>query len=246
MTPDTIKAFQAHAELCYPRESCGVVLMFEGAEIYKPCHNIAEAEDHFAICPIDYANAEDMGEITHIVHSHPAVAPIPSEADRVGCTASGLPWVIVNWPTGNWAEYQPDGYVAPLLGREFAYGVLDCYTLIQDYYKRACGIRLPDFEHQAHFWKQGVPLYEMNYEQAGFYVVDTPQQHDMLILMVGATIANHGVIYLGNGTILHHLMNRLSTVDVYGGYFQKVTVKILRHKEIGTAPAITPEAACAL
>ena len=157
-----------------------------------------------------------------------------------------MPWIIVNWPTGQIHTFAPTGFVAPLLGREFSYGVLDCYTLIQDYYARACGITLPDFEHTAHFWETGVPLYENNFSKAGFHVVDTPQQHDVILMMVGASVANHGGIYLGNGQVLHHLMRRLSANDVYGGYFQKVTVKYLRHADASTIPAITPEAACAL
>ena len=133
-----------------------------------------------------------------------------------------------------------------LVGREFCYGVLDCYTLIQDYYARACGITLPDFEHQAHFWETGVPIYDDNFAKAGFSVVSEPQQHDVVLMMVASQVANHGAIFLGNGQILHHLMHRLSTNDVYGGYFHKVTVKFLRHKDAASIAPITPEAACGL
>jgi proteasome lid subunit RPN8/RPN11 len=246
MTPDILQAIRDHAEQCYPKESCGVVITAGGTESYLPCRNIADDDDHFCIHPGDYAAAEDAGEIVRVVHSHPNMPPLPSDADRVGCEATGVPWIIVNWPTGNWHEFAPVGFHAPLVGREFHYGVLDCYTLIQDYYARACGITLPDFEHQDHFWESGVPLYEQNFAKAGFEVVDTPQQHDVLLLMVGATVANHGAVFVRDGLILHHLMHRLSSVDVYGGYFHKVTVKVLRHKDVASIAPITPEAACAL
>ena len=35
---------------------------------------------------------------------------------------------------------------------------------------------------------------------------------------------------LGDGLILHHLQGRLSSRDVYGGYWQKITTHILRHR----------------
>jgi proteasome lid subunit RPN8/RPN11 len=246
MNESILQAIRDHARDCYPRESCGVVVAQDGGDTYLPCRNIAESDDHFCIHPGDYAAAADFGEITYVVHSHPDVPPMPSDADKVGCEASGVPWLIVNWPTGQIHEFAPSGYAAPLMERSFHYGVLDCYTLIQDYYRRVCGIVLPDFEHQEHFWETGVPLYEDNFAKAGFVPVDEMQQHDVLLMMVGARVANHGAVYVGDNLILHHLMHRLSGKDVYGGYWQKVTVRVLRHKDIATAPAITTEDACGL
>jgi proteasome lid subunit RPN8/RPN11 len=244
MDASTLQAIRDHAQAEYPRESCGVVVVRKGRERYAPCRNTAAGNDHFSIHPEDYAAAEEDGEITRIIHSHPNVPPAPSDADKVGCEASGIPWGIVNWPTGIYAEFEPSGYRAPLIGRDFSYGVLDCYSLIQDYY-RALGIALPDFDHPDYFWENGGNLYEENFGKAGFYVVDSVEPHDVILMMVGATVANHGAVYIGNNQIVHHLMHRLSSRDVYGGYFQKMTVRILRHKDISTITT-TPEEVCEL
>jgi cell wall-associated NlpC family hydrolase len=43
-------------------------------------------------------------------------------------------------------------------------------------------------------------------------------------------VPNHVAIYIGDNKILHHVQGRLSSRDVYGSYYQKVTAKILRHE----------------
>ncbi|MDR3427935.1 Mov34/MPN/PAD-1 family protein [Silvimonas sp.] len=154
MKKTTLEAIKAHAIRDYPREACGLVVVIRGRERYVPCANTAPGTDHFRLAPEDYAAAEALGEITTVVHSHPDSNPEPSEADKVGCEASGLPWLIVGVArngagepeTTALASFAPSGYEAPLVGRSFHHGVLDCYSLIRDWYRRERGISLPDFE----------------------------------------------------------------------------------------------------
>ena len=40
-----------------------------------------------------------------------------------------------------------------------------------------------------------------------------------------ADVPNHAGIYLGDNVILHHVQGRLSSRDVYGGYFIQSTAK---------------------
>lgn len=229
--PDSILAeIRAHAEREYPRESCGLVVIRRGKRRYIPCRNIAEKNEHFVIHPEDQAAAEDSGAVVMVAHSHPNLPPIPSEADLIGCEKSGVPWLIVSWPTGAMHEFAPSGYSAPLIGRQFSHGVLDCYSLIQDYYKQELSVDLPDFERPDEWWLKGQNLYLEGFGVAGFVRVDEPQKHDVLLMQVGSQVPNHGAIYLGDGCILHHQMNRLSSRDVYGGWYQKVTTHVLRHR----------------
>lgn len=228
-----IDDIRAHAEAEYPRESCGVVVVRKGRERYIPCRNIAESNEHFVIHPEDYAAAEDMGEVTMIVHSHPNVPPIPSDADLVGCERSGLPWMIINWPTGAVYEFKPSGYKAPLYGRQFSHGVLDCYAFIRDYYREILAIELPEFDRADEWWLKGQNLYLDNFEAAGFVrVFDEPRKHDGLLMQVASEVPNHAAVFLGDGNIGHHQGGRLSSKDVFGGWYRKITTHVLRHRSL--------------
>ena len=234
MTPATAKAIREHARDTYPLECCGVVLIQQGREYYRPCHNVALGADQFHIDPHDYADAEDAGDIVQIVHSHCNVSPDPSQADLVSCEQSGLPWAIVNWPTGEIREFVPTHYKAPLIGRVFSHGVLDCYSIIRDYYQEMLHITIPNFERHDDWWLHDEDLYKNNFALAGFSEIAFEQLklHDVILMQLRSPTANHGAVYVGDGIILHHPMNRLSGRDVYGGFWQKITTHYLHHKDV--------------
>jgi proteasome lid subunit RPN8/RPN11 len=233
--PHFADALAAHAAQCMPHECCGLVVRSNGSLAYWPCANAApagHAQDYFVLEPADWAAAEDAGEIVAVCHSHPNSDANPSEADLVMCQRSGLPWFVIGWPSGVIKVAQPDGYAAPLVGRNFFHGVLDCYTLLQDYYQRTLAITLPHYTRNDNWWKLGQDLYTTQFASAGFVQVDAPPQlHDVLLMQVHSDVANHAAVYLGDGKILHHLHSRLSCEDVYGGYWERHTVTVLRHSQ---------------
>jgi len=49
-------------------------------------------------------------------------------------------------------------------------------------------------------------------------------------------VPNHAGVYLGDGIMLHHLYGRLSSRDVYGGYWREVTRLTLRHESAKLGP----------
>jgi proteasome lid subunit RPN8/RPN11 len=221
-----------HADECAPRECCGLVVIKKGKRQYIKCRNIADNGNDFAIHPEDYADAEDSGKIVMVVHSHPRSNPLPSDADLIGCEQSGVEWAIIAGITKEIHTFKPSGYVQPLLGREFVHGVLDCYSFIYDYYDQVLGIKLPQYERKHNWWLEGQNLYLDNFEAAGFYEVDDLQYGDMILMKVGSPVPNHGAVYIGDGKIEHHQTMRLSSRDVYGGWYQKITSHIMRHKEM--------------
>lgn len=222
-----------HAQAEFPREACGLVV--DGA--YVPCHNTATGTDHFALNPHDYAAAEDRGTVQAVFHSHPNASANPSPADRAACEASGLPWHILGWPSGVWGYCAPCGYEAPLIGRPFYHGVLDCYSLIRDWYRRERGIALPDFARENDWWQRGGNLYVEHFAEAGFARIEAHAlaEGDVILMQVCADVPNHGAIYLGCDVILQHLCGRLSGREVYGGYWRKHSTHWLRY--VGAADA---------
>lgn len=234
MNEKTLQDMREHAAQEYPRECCGVVIVVRGKERYVPCRNMADTKEHFVMNPEDYAAAEDLGEVLAIVHSHCNLPPIPSQPDLVGCELSGKPWVIVSWPTGNVYAFEPSGYKAPLIGREFHHGVLDCYALCRDYYKERLGIELPDFPREYEWWLKGQNLYLDNFEEAGFVRVDpsTLREHDAILMQLASPAPNHAAIYIGDNLVLQHVMHRLSSRDVYGGWYRKCAVAVVRHRSL--------------
>lgn len=233
-----LSKIMAHAAQEQPRECCGLIVQAKNPLsdelIYRPCHNLATAIEHFILDPTDYAQAEDAGDIIAVVHSHIYVSAEPSAADLVGIEKSSLPWLIVNWPTGVWTMTEPQKAAVsiPLEGREFVHGVHDCYGIVRDYY-RELGIVLADYHRQGEWWLDGQALYRNNFSAEGFIEVpmETMQPHDVLLMQVRSpAVENHAAIYLGNNTILHHLMNSLSCKTTYEAYWQRHTTAVLRHR----------------
>jgi proteasome lid subunit RPN8/RPN11 len=222
-----------HSQAVFPEESCGLVAVVKGRKKYFPCRNLAETpHEHFVLDPAQYAEVEDQGEIVAVVHSHPKVNPAPSQADRVACEKSGLPWHIVNPQTAEWGYCEPEGFELPYVGREFVFGVVDCYTLCRDWYNREFGLNLKDYDRRDQFWLKGDNLYVDNFANEGFHKIpfEELQYGDAILMQIESPLPNHAAIYLGEQLILHHLQGRLSSRDLYGGYYAKSTACVLRHE----------------
>jgi len=243
MNPATLDAFRAHAVADYPREACGLVVVVKGRERYLACRNLATTpSEHFVLAAEDYADAEEAGEIVAVMHSHPDAPARASEGDRVACEASGLPWWIVSVTpgadgppqAGELSCIEPGGYEAPLVGRPFHHGVLDCWTLCRDWYAREWGLVLPDPVRHDNWWDDGCSdLYTENLAAAGFAPVAAGdiQCGDLILMQIRSRnlVPNHAGIYLGDGLMLHHMYGRLSSRDVYGGYWLENTRLVARH-----------------
>ncbi len=227
------EAALAHAKDQDPKESCGLLLNIKGKERYYPCRNLSmTAFQCFIIDPEDYIRADNTGDIIAVIHSHPVTPPVPSQSDKVACEQSGLVWHIVNPKTESWGYLEPTGYKAPILGREWAWGVTDCYTLVRDWYKEKLNINLIDWHRPTtleEFNKN--PMFEKCAEETGFRELRSDEKlinGDLLFMSILSNNLNHVAIFV-DGDVLHHLTDRLSCIEPYSEWLLKCTGKRLRY-----------------
>ena len=232
ITEKILEQIKTHVNSSPAREICGLIVSHKRKNFYVPCTNVSQGENEFVIDPVEFADISDKYKILAAVHSHIGINPKPSQADLIEIERNNLPYLIMNYPLNTWTYTEPSGYKAPLVGRPFVHGITDCYALLVDYYKQELKLDINDYARNHEWWLKGDNLYLENYEDAGFVKVDTLQKHDVIIMQVASPVPNHCAIYLGDNVILQHVMGRVSSRDVYGGYWQKITSIIVRHKSL--------------
>lgn len=122
------------------------------------------------------------------------------------------------------------------VGREFNFGTTDCYSLVRDFYKNEFDIELRDYARYYGFWNDNNNLYMDNFRKEGFYLLDDTDESqfgDVFLIALGCSIASHAAIYVGERKILHHVQDRLSSIDRYMGVYKNCTLARIRHKNIG-------------
>jgi proteasome lid subunit RPN8/RPN11 len=237
MIPDIfsplLPAFQDHARSAMPNEACGLVVNGK----YIRCKNAHEdATRYFAIEAKDYMRAEKKGPVQLVFHSHTDFASDFSPHDIKSCKRSNVPWLMYAVGANSWSYADPTGN-APYLGRQWAYGIYDCYSLVRDYYKREFAIQLDDYDRGDEFewtspeWR----MFEKNFQAQGFIDAEGPaQKGDVLLMQLQAQFANHvGIIADPPRNIFYqHLLGRLSEENIFGGYWAKHTNRLLRHRSM--------------
>ena len=222
-----------HAKDQDPKEAVGLLLNVKGKQRYYPCQNLAITNhQEFILNPEDYVKADNLGEIIGIVHSHPITPPTPSQADRISCEHSNLPWYIVNPKTEQWADLKPEGYRPQLCGRPWVWGITDCWSLVRDWYKEEKNIELIDYERSMtpeEFLEN--PLFEKYAKNTGFRELandEALKKGDVLLMSILHPTLNHVAIFLGD-MVLHHLADRLSCKEPYSEWLLKCTGKRYRY-----------------
>lgn len=222
-----------HFKQEYPREGCGAIGVTKGKSHWFPCKNVSEDDNDFIMDSSDYIKASLKSDIVAIVHSHPDTTEEPSEADIKMCNSLNLDSYIFSWPEGKMHHLKPFREEVPLLGREYEFGVLDCWQVVIDYFK-TLDIEIKRDMFEDDWWEKGLNYFDdligpYNFEE----VTDgSIEKNNVLLFNIRSTIPNHCGVYLGNDKFLHHAENRLSCREnLTSSLWGKNKYKILRHKK---------------
>jgi len=228
----TIADALEHAGTCQPLESCGVVTA-DGSFI--PIPNLATEPGHFIMDRRMFCRVDVKRKARAIVHSHVGYPPVAGDSDRSMCEKSGLPWIIISWPDGHWNMIEPEGWKAPLVGREWQWGSHDCYTLCRDALQSYTGILVPEHSGDWMFWRHGRNLIVEGFQRTGFISLPLgtpPRQCDIFGMAISSEVVNHLAVFLEPDRILHQLYRKLSVRETYGGLWLDRTRLHLRHERL--------------
>ncbi|HHJ2655121.1 TPA: C40 family peptidase, partial [Escherichia coli] len=143
----------------YPNEACGFLVRTNGDKYrFMEARNVSEnPQNTFVMHVDDIIAAEDAGDVIAIWHSHTDESAEASDADRAGCEATEVPWMILAIRKNvegdapfHFSEMNvitPDGFEMPYLGRPYVFGVFDCWMLCRDYLKREFNVELNPNAH---------------------------------------------------------------------------------------------------
>ncbi len=229
---DYIDDIKKHFEEEYPREGCGILSVKKVKKVWTPCKNLAEDEEDFVIDSTEFLRVKRTSDIIAIVHSHPDASPEPSEGDIKYCNTLGIPYYIFSYPEMDLHVLEPKVNTTELYGREYEFGVRDCFEASRDYLKTK-GINIPlrmPFEDD--WWEKGLDYFndELISEWNHFPIpIPEIQANDILIFRVLAERNNHCGVYIGNDHFYHHANERLSCRESLYPLWHKYLVGAYRY-----------------
>lgn len=226
-----IEEIKSHFEKEYPREGCGVIGIVQGKKKWFPCTNIANDDSGFVFCSTEYLKIKQQADIFAIVHSHPDESNAASQHDIDCCNVLGIPYYIFSYPNMELNIVEPKKAAYPLIGREYQFGVKDCFEALRDWLAKE-NIKIPAREpFEDDWWKKENLDYftEENIKNWNHRKVDLPQKNDVLIFQIRAKVANHCGVYLGNDVFFHHAEHRLSCRENLYPFWAEHLVGIYRY-----------------
>ena len=128
--------------------------------------------------------------------------------------------------------YEPEATVIPLLGRDYEFGKNDCWSLVRAYYKEKLNIDLPTLKFEDDWWDKGLNYFDDLFDVFGFYEVEEPQEHDVILFNVMCEIPNHCGVYVGEDIFLHHAVDRLSCRESIHTLWGRYITRYARCKQL--------------
>lgn len=227
-----LEDIRKHFKEAYPKEACGVVGIVKGKKRWFPCKNVAQTDEDFVMCSEDWFRIRQQADVLAIVHSHPDASNEASKNDINNCNALQIPYWIFSYPDMDLNKVAPETVQNTLIGREYAFGVRDCFEASRDWLIEKANITIParaPFEDD--WWEKDLDYFtEERIRGWNLVKVDEAQKHDVLVFSVEAEVGNHCGVYLGDDVFFHHAVNRLSCRESLYPFWVKHLIGIYRYE----------------
>ena len=258
LTRQAISDMQAHALEAFPNISVGII---SGWMYYRLDNIQAPETDKELNWQITYKNDIYAHKLQHgllrfVVFSRPRMVAYPNEREMLAQLSSDAPWIYLRTDGVDCEDPVIWGNGSPywaFLGRPFRHGVMDCYSLIRDYYKLEYKLSLDEYPRDWFWWNSSADylnafrppvkdLYGENFKNQGFYPIgkiEDLRKGDSVLMKLNSDSINHAAIYIGDGKILHHVSSmmpidfkRVSKIDSLAPWAKRFEVIPVRHLTI--------------
>lgn len=185
-----------------------------------------EPKERFSVDPEEFYQHDFIG----LVHSHTNIEYkpegvlswhicTPSKMDLTTQNNLDIPFGIIGYDGENFSDIHwfPD-YDTPIESRPFIYGIFDCYGVVKYWYKHNRDIILKDVPRDFDDAEINSLVQSLLIDDIGFIEVDKFRElevGDVIALAIGSKVINHLAVYIGDGRILHHLIDRIPRIDNY-------------------------------
>ncbi len=197
-------------------EVCGLIYYTLDSVHAYPCANVAlDPVNDFEVAANDYVAAAVLGKVCGIYHSHPTGPAAFSDADLETARDMCLPMYLWSVEDSKMGEYIPPTYVVPLEGRQWIWGMADCYETIRIYYRQCHDLYMGDYVRDDS-WSGSTIVDHIADEGFEYVQGNSPiKVGDALLFNTVTAYPQHLAVFLGAGRMLHHPLYQLSRSDQF-------------------------------
>jgi proteasome lid subunit RPN8/RPN11 len=146
---ETVKKFiKAHAEESQPHECGGIIVKNSFGLIAERCKNISPTPEKHCLLSRDEIISKSKGsELVYFYHSHPSGKQDSfSWEDKYVSEKLKLKLILYCLENETFKVYEPRGWVAPFVGRNYCLGIFADSELVEDYYQKYFNVYLEELE----------------------------------------------------------------------------------------------------
>ena len=109
--------------------------------------------------------------------------------------------------------------------------------MVRDFYAQNYDITLRNYARPNDWNADDLDIIGHSHSKEGFvqvpdWTLTTLNPGDVLCMAIGASVANHMAIYVGDNLIAHHMRGAMSNVELLRPFWRKVTCYVARHPEV--------------